>query len=347
MPAPPPFRLSRAVLFGVPIATILVSGVAVYVGIGLTYGYSWRWPGLFDSLLRASLYVGLMWSSAVLTSQWTLNRWPLRSAADVARHVAALVAATLVSFTTATALLRLLDGAATPFPIFAIIAFVSAFSMAVLATVLYGGLAVQRLRASEAAAVAAELRALRAQINPHFLFNALNTIAALVRVRPEAAERVTEDLADLFRYSLAASDHPTVTLGEEIDSARLYLGIEQARYGEDLTVEFSVPDELARTPVPSLVLQPLVENAVKHGVRQRDGRGTVRVEATAEGNALVIRVSDTGPGFGSGDIDDVLGRGTGLTNVAERLRAYHELAALALDDTEGGGTVGLHLPLRP
>jgi len=343
----PPFRLSRAVLFGVPVATTLVSGLAVYVGIGLTYGYTWRWHGLLDSLLRATLYVGLMWSSAVLTSQWTLKRWPLRSATDVARHVAALVVATLVSFTTATALLRLLDGVATPFPIFLIIAFVSALSMAVLATVLYGGLAVQRIHASEAAAVAAELRALRAQINPHFLFNTLNTIAALVRVRPEAAERVTEDLADLFRYSLAASDHPTVTLAEEIDSAQLYLNIEQARYGDDLTVEINVPDELARTPVPSLVLQPLVENAVKHGVRQRDGRGTVRVSATTDGNALMVHVSDTGPGFGSRDIEDVLGRGTGLTNVAERLRAYHEHAELALDDTQGGGTVVVRLPLHP
>ena len=343
----PPFRLSRTVLFGVPVATILVSGFAVHIGIGLTYGYPWRWSTLLDSLLRATLYVGVMWPATIATSQWTLRRWSLRSAADVAKHVAALVACTLVSFTAVTAILRLIDGVATPFPIFVIIAFVASLSAAVLATILYGGLAMQRLRASEAAAVAAELRALRAQINPHFLFNALNTIAALVRIRPEAAERVTENLADLFRYSLAASDRPTVTLAEEIDSARLYLDIEQARYGDDLTVEVNVPDELARTPVPSLVLQPLVENAVKHGVRQRDGRGTVRVQATAESTALMIRVSDTGPGFGSDDIEDVLGRGTGLTNVAERLRAYHEHAELALDDTQGGGTVIVRLPLHP
>ncbi|MEO0556602.1 MAG: histidine kinase [Bacteroidota bacterium] len=346
MPSEPPFRLSRAVLFGVPVATILVSGFAVHMGIGLTYGYPWRWSTLLDSLLRATLYVGVMWPVTVATSQWTLTRWALRSATDVARHVAALVASTLISFTTVSALLRLIDGV-TPLPVFAIIAFVAAISTAVLATVLYGALAVQRLRASEAAAVAAELRALRAQINPHFLFNALNTIAALVRVRPEAAERVTETLADLFRYSLAASDRPTVTLAEEIDSARLYLDIEQARYGEDLTVEIDVPDELAGTPVPSLVLQPLVENAVKHGVRQRDGRGTVRIHAITTDRTLVVRVSDTGPGFGSDDIEHVLGRGTGLTNVAERLRAYHDRAELALDDTDGGGTVIVRLPLHP
>ena len=332
-----PTRLPPSVVYGVPVATVLLTGLAVYLGIGVIYQAPWSWPDLWQSLGRATAYVSVMWPVTLVTARATLRRWPLRSALDVARHAGALVATTFAAFTLVTAALRVVDGQATPLPVFLLIAAVAASSTAVLSTVVYGAVAVQRLRASEAAAVAAELRALRAQINPHFLFNALNTIAALVRTRPEAAERVTEDLADLFRYSLTASDRAAVSLAEEIASVRLFLDIEQARYGDDLSVEIDVPDELASTPVPSLVLQPLVENAVKHGVRTREGRGTVRVEARAEAGDLVIRVADTGPGFGGASIDDLLGRGTGLTNVAERLRAAG--AELAIDDAPGGGLV--------
>jgi len=326
--------------------TAVLTGLAVQAALvvaGFDTDFDWRTlPIAFGN---AALYSFAMWGGAVLTFRWTVARWPLRSAGDVARHVGAQVATSLVTFAVGSALVRLVMHEVYPPGVFVVIAAIAALATAMLATLLYGVLAAQRLRAIEAAAVAAELRALRAQINPHFLFNALNTIAALVRLRPADAERVTEDLADLFRYSLAASERPTVTLAEEVGSARLYLAIERARYGDALTVEVDVPDSLGRLPVPSLVLQPLVENAVKHGVRHGDGRGTVRVSAHEEGGRLVLRVEDSGPGFGTDRIDEVLGRGTGLTNVAGRLRASG--ATLTLDAQAPGGAVVVHLPRHP
>jgi hypothetical protein len=314
-------HLPWSLLLGIPAATVIVSGLAVQAGIGVLFGKPWGLAEALDSLARATLYVAVMWSGMVQVFRWTVGHWPLRSAADVARHVGVVVAASVVLFTVASGLHRIAFGDVMPWTVFALIAAVSALSTAVLATILYGLLAVRRLRAAEAAALRAELRALRAQVNPHFLFNALNTIAALARTRPADAERVTEHLADLFRYSLAASERPTVTLAEEVRSAELYLAIETTRFGDALRTEFDVPPDVARLPLPSLVLQPLVENAVKHGLRHAGGDGTVTVRARRADGRLTVEVLDTGRGFGTDRIADVLGRGTGLTNVHERLRA--------------------------
>ena len=340
----PPLVLSRRLLVGVPVVVVVLSGLAVPAAFVVGGSESWDLGDVGFSILNAGVYVSVMWPLSVVVLRWTLARWPLRGTADVGRHVAAQVGATVVGFAVASGAVRLLLGVVYPPALFAVVAAVAALSTAVLSAVLYGTLAAQRLRASEAAAVAAELRALRAQINPHFLFNALNTVAALVRTRPAQAERVVEDLADLFRYSLAASERPDVTLAEEIASAELFLGIERARYGDDLAVSVDVPQRLRRARVPSLVLQPLVENAVKHGVRRAGGRGAVSVTARREGADLVVRVSDTGPGFGTDDLADVLGRGTGLTNVADRLgAALGHRASLALGSGDGG-TVVVRLP---
>ena len=342
----PPLVLSRRLLVGVPVAVVVLSGLAVPAAFVVGGSEAWDLGDVGFSILNAGMYVSVMWPLSVVVLQWTLARWPLRGAADVGRHVAAQVGTTVVGFVVASGAVRLLLGVVYHPALFAVVAGVAALSTAVLSAVLYGTLAAQRLRASEAAAVAAELRALRAQINPHFLFNALNTVAALVRTRPAQAERVVEDLADLFRYSLAASERPDVTLAQELASAELFLGIERARYGDDLAVSVDVPQPLRRARVPSLVLQPLVENAVKHGVRRAGGRGTVSVTARREGADLVVRVSDTGPGFGTDDLADVLGRGTGLTNVADRLSAaLGHRASLALG-SGGGGTVVVRFPYQ-
>ena len=335
-------RLSWGVLVGVPVGAALVSGLAVYAGLFLASGDGvWRWGGVAQSTLRAAIYVGVMWPGLLLTSRATVAHWPLRGPGDIARHVAAIVAMSALLFVLGTVAVRLLLGDVIPVRVIALIAIVAAATTAGLSTVLYGALAWQRLRRAEAAALQAELRALRAQINPHFLFNSLNTIAALARVRPDEAERVTEHLADLFRYSLAASEAPSVSLGDEVASAETYLAIERARFGAALAVEVDVPDALRARPVPSLVLQPLVENAVQHGVRRAEGHGTVTVRARDDGGALVVEVLDTGPGFGTDSIADVLGRGTGLTNVHERLRATHGPGA-GLRLVPGG--VALHIP---
>ena len=339
-----PSPLSRRLLVGIPAVAVVLSGLAVHALLVWTSLDRWRWGDAAFSLANATVYVAVMWTAAVLTFQWTTVRWPLRSLPDVAAHVAAQVATTVLSFVVGSAAVRLILGGIYPPSVFAVIAAVAAVSMAGLATVLYGALAYQRLREAEAAALRAELRALRAQINPHFLFNALNAIAALARSRPAEAERVTEHLADLFRYSLAASDRPRVSLGEEVGSAETFLAIEQARYGDALTVRVDVPAELRGAQVPSLTVQPLVENAVKHGLRRTGGAGTVTIRARRDGAALVVSVLDTGPGFGTDDVADVLGRGTGLTNVAERLRA--DLGPEAGLRLVPGG-IALRVPVAP
>ena len=340
-------RLSGRLLLGVPVVTAVASGLAVQAVLVATSIDPFEWRDTAYAIGHASIYVSVMWTMAVATFRWTTARWPLASAAHVARHTAAQTATAAVSFAVGSGLDRLAFGSLLRPDVFVVVATIAALSTALLAGILYGTLAVQRLRAAEAAAVAAELRALRAQINPHFLFNALNTVAALVRLDPPAAERIVEDLADLFRYSLAASERPTVTLAEEVVSARLFLGIEQARYGDALRVEVDVAGALERTPVPSLILQPLVENAVKHGVRRHDGRGTVRVSARADGDTLELRVADTGPGFAPGGIEHALGRGTGLTNVSERLRAgLGARASVSIDAEAPGGAVVVRLPLH-
>ncbi len=170
--------------------------------------------------------------------------------------------------------------------------------------------------------VDSELSALRAQINPHFLFNSLNSIAALIRISPSEAEAVTEDLADVFRYTLRASETPLVCLKDEIEIINLYLNIEQARFKERLTVNIDVPDDLLNVSVPVLTLQPLVENAVKHGVSKKEGNHTVSVSVTSNYELLELSISDTGPGFPHNNFEKLLEKGTGLSNVFQRLKLH-------------------------
>lgn len=168
--------------------------------------------------------------------------------------------------------------------------------------------------------VDSELSALRAQINPHFLFNSLNSIAALIRISPKEAESVTEDLADVFRYTLRASDHPLASLKEELEIVQLYLNIEQARFKERLTIQLDVPEELHSIQIPILTLQPLIENSIKHGVSKKEGNHTVSLDISSGNNVLEIKVSDTGPGFPHHNFSKLLEQGTGLSNVFQRLK---------------------------
>ncbi|PSQ93764.1 MAG: sensor histidine kinase, partial [Bacteroidetes bacterium QH_2_63_10] len=157
--------------------------------------------------------------------------------------------------------------------------------------------------------------------------NAFNSIATLVRTRPGEAESVVEDLSDLFRYALRASKKDAATLGEEVQAARRYLAVEKARFQDRLTVEIDVPERLCSVSLPSMTLQPLVENAVKHGVGRTQDGCTVTVTAEQNDGTLVLHVTDTGPGFETTDLDEVLDGGTGLANVRERLHLFFDDAA--------------------
>ena len=193
-------------------------------------------------------------------------------------------------------------------------------------------------------ATEAELRALRAQINPHFLFNALTTISYLIQTSPERAQGTLMRLSGLLRGVLKVGPE-TVTLGEELDLVEAYLDIERARFEERMRVRIDVPWELRTWPIPALILQPIVENAVKHGISRRAEGGEIRIEAHSRGGSLSIKVADTGPGPRK-ETGGPSSRGLGLRNVEARLKRYGPEGALTIRPAPDRGTlVELRIPL--
>jgi hypothetical protein len=186
----------------------------------------------------------------------------------------------------------------------------------------------------------AELRALRAQINPHFLFNSLNTIADLAVVAPEKAEEMSLRLAAVFRYVLANTERQFTSVKEEIEFATSYLGIEEARFGERLVVRFDVDPSVLQEKVPALLLQPLIENALKHGLGPKREGGTLNIEAKRNPSGFTLTVTDDGVGFKAGRPDSPGDDShVGLQNVRKRLRtAYGSCAQFTLSPRDGGGT---------
>jgi len=198
----------------------------------------------------------------------------------------------------------------------------------------------QELRAL---AAQAELKALKAQINPHFLFNSLNTIAALIHTDPALAEATVERLATMFRYALAGSERGEVRLEEELAFVDDYLAIEQARFGERLRVTQEIAPEVLDLPVPGLIFQPVVENAVKHG-HGEDNRVDLTIRAKLDGDAVLIAISDQGPGMPAGyRIGDGLGHG--LRNVDERLKKMYGNGLEILANKPQGAVVRIRIPL--
>ena len=186
----------------------------------------------------------------------------------------------------------------------------------------------------------AELRALRAQINPHFLFNSLNTIANLIATDPPRAEVMTLRLARVFRHVLANSSKQMVTVREEMEFLRTYLDIEEARFGSRLRVEFDVAPEVALSAVPSLILQPVVENALRHGLGRRPGPGHLKISAVQQGDLICLAVEDNGVGPDGGNSrTGEEGGGLGLRNIAQRLAAlYRNGAQLSIQSAIPHGT---------
>jgi LytS/YehU family sensor histidine kinase len=196
----------------------------------------------------------------------------------------------------------------------------------------------------------AELKALRAQINPHFLFNALNAIAGLIQDKPRLADETVEQLAHVFRYTLRDSENEWVRLSDEVEFVAAYLRVEQARFGDRLHVEFEIDPAAGQIPVPAMSIQPLVENAIKHGVSAHDWtegtvRGTVGVRTTLN-DFLWVEIFDNGPGFPH-DFNLANASGHGLRNVIERLKGYYgETAELICDCGRKGARVVMKIPLK-
>jgi two-component system LytT family sensor kinase len=187
----------------------------------------------------------------------------------------------------------------------------------------------------------AELRALRAQISPHFIYNALAAVAGDIHVRPDEARELLTDFAEFTRY-LFRDGRSYVTLGEEIEHVERYLRLEQARFRDSLNVTIDVPALTRGAVVPAMSVQPLVENAVRHGVERRAGTGRVAISASVSGRNVVLRVADDGVGIEPERVPAVLagaGGGIGLSNVDARLRAtFGERYALQIESALGAGT---------
>ncbi len=206
--------------------------------------------------------------------------------------------------------------------------------------------AVERRAAQlKAAAQSAELRALRYQVNPHFLFNTLNSLSSLVLTgKRDEAERMILNLATFFRTSLTGDPTEDVPLADEIQLQRLYLDIEGVRFPERLRIEIDLPPALERACVPGLILQPLVENAVKYGVSRSKRPVTIRIRAQEQHGNLQLHVEDDGEPLGD---DGVQGTGVGLRNVRDRLAARYGAEGRSLwgRGPNGGFSVMLEMPL--
>ncbi len=185
----------------------------------------------------------------------------------------------------------------------------------------------------------AELRALRSQVNPHFLFNSLNTIADLIMKDSARAEEMTLRLSEVFRYVLAHSNRSLTSVQDELEFLRAYLSIEEVRFRDRLQVEIEAVPETTREQIPSLILQPLVENALKHGLAPKPGLGHLWVSAGFEGDRLRLRVEDDGIGLNGTGRRGPHHNGVGLSNIAERLKTlYRDRASMEIEPRDAGGS---------
>lgn len=289
----------RAVVF---VEAVMAVG-AMFVAAGLM-----DWMQRFAVLSGAALPGTLGWLVVTCSCKWLLARLPSVAQQGIGillGAVSGLYGAGLVA----------LVGLPGQVPWVA-----SAFAGALFSTVMVAAL-VLRAKGRMPAETTARLAELQARIRPHFLFNSLNSAIALVREDPRQAETLLEDLSELFRHALVHKGD-SVTLAEEVRVARHYLAIEQVRFGERLRVEWAIDPRAGSARVPALFLQPLVENAVKHGVEPSPTGADVKVTTQRRGSVVVIRVTNTVPS-GQGRP----GHGVAQENVRDRLRLLHDVQA--------------------
>lgn len=193
----------------------------------------------------------------------------------------------------------------------------------------------------------ARLHALRAQLHPHFLFNTLNAISAFIEKSPQTARQMTAHLGELLRFALEHAERQEITLAEELSFLENYLEIQRIRFADRLEIQLHIAPETLNALVPSLLLQPLVENAIRHGLSPRAARGRLALHAQREGNFINLSISDDGVGLPE-NWQAAARHGVGLSNTRERLeKLYAGAHRFVIRNSEGGGvTVELTLPLR-
>jgi LytS/YehU family sensor histidine kinase len=194
--------------------------------------------------------------------------------------------------------------------------------------------------------VEAKLRTLQAELQPHFLFNTLHAISSLVHTNPDGADRMISRLSDLLRLTFDRSGASRVSLQEELEFLQKYLEIEQTRFQDRLTVRFDVDPDTLDAEVPRLILQPLVENAIKHGVSPKPGAGLVQISTRRQGQKLWIEISDNGVGLSAG-ARARLRSGVGLSNTRDRLEVlYGADHRIQFSDETKGLAVSLEIPFK-
>ncbi len=310
--APSPFE-PRANMFdachvGVVLRAVLF--VEAVAGVGCMFGViePRDWLLRFSMLTGGTLPATLAWLIAVCALKSRLSRLPTPGqwlAGTALGALAGLYGCGLM------ALIGLLQPAQW---------WASGAAGALLSAMVLAGL-FWRDKARAPAATAARLAELQSRIRPHFLFNTLNSAIALVRAEPAKAEAVLEDLSELFRHALA-DPAESVTLGQEIALARSYLEIEQIRFGDRLRVRWSLDARADHARLPPLLLQPLVENAVRHGVEPCVGGAELRISTLRRAGKVVVKVSNSAPASGGQP-----GHGLALGNVRERLLLLHDVQA--------------------
>jgi two-component system sensor histidine kinase AlgZ len=310
---PPRARKRQTLIFdacqlGVMLRAVLFVESAMAVGAMFQASGVLPWLERFALLSGAALPGTLGWLVITCSAKRLLARLP----SPVQQGIGVVLGA--VSGLYGCALLALM-GPVGPVPWFA-----SAMAGALLSAVLVGAL-VLRAKGRMPAETAARLAELQARIRPHFLFNSLNSAIALVREDPGKAESLLEDLSELFRHALV-SKGDSVTLAEEVQVARHYMAVEQIRFGERLRVEWAIDPRAGSSRVPALFLQPLVENAVKHGVEPSPTGADVKISTQRRGSVVVIKVTNSVPA-GQGKP----GHGVALENVRDRLRLLHDVQA--------------------
>jgi two-component system sensor histidine kinase AlgZ len=290
-------------------AVLLVQAV---VALGVLYSAS-TWSDWVELLARGSvvsLWAVVAWLVVVCALKRWLAQLPTRSQWAAATTLGALCAALGWTVLSSTGLNQTSgDGWIAPL-----------LSGAAMAAALFYWLRL-RAQAQLPADTTARLAELQSRIRPHFLFNTLNTAVTLVRIDPERAEAVLEDLAELFRVALSEAGE-SVSLADEVELARRYLDIEQVRFGGRLQVSWEIDAQASAARVPPLLLQPLVENAVRHGVEPDAAGGVIRVRTRVKRAHAVIDIVNS-----LADNPSQPGHGMALLNVRERLRLMHDVAA--------------------
>lgn len=299
--------------------------------LGLSFAAAWFWALMAPAVMWSTRFIRDRFSSR---AQWT------------AAHGGAFLIVHVLDAATYTVASAAFAPAPRPFVqlIFSLTTF-NALTYSIVAVVITAldyqdALRERGLRAArlETQLALAQFQALRAQLHPHFLFNALNAISALIHKDAARADRMLARLSELLRLAIDTATTPEVKLIDEVDFVQRYLEIERLRFGDRLEVRVELPVETYDALVPNMLLQPLVENAVRHGVAPHSGPGRVEIRAQRSGSRLGIVVSDTGKGIAAGSPNAGTRDGVGLRTTRERLeKLYGTAQELALVNVPGGG----------